>query len=90
MVFDDKRLFLLYGIVNILLITFLIILVILFFNNIHLFRREIFVLVIALQIGFFFIVRIHYVVLGKDEKKKVIKLSYQKKFSYQGTLVTLS
>ena len=80
-IFQNKALFLLYGVMNIALITLLLILIILVFNEIHLFSREVFVLIVALQMGFFFLVRIHYVAIVKDDKSKVVKLVYTRKFN---------
>jgi hypothetical protein len=82
MVFENKALFVFYSIVNLLLIAFLIMLVVLFFNDIHLFSREIFVLIVAIHMGYFFLVRVHFVAIEKDERAQVIKLQYAKRFTF--------
>lgn len=82
MVFENKVLFVFYSIVNLLLIAFLIMLVVLFFNDIHLFSREIFVLIVAIHMGYFFLVRVHFVAIEKDDQAQVIKLRYAKRFTF--------
>jgi hypothetical protein len=81
MLFSNKRLFILYGVINILLIILLIILVILYFKEIYILGRASFVGIIALQMLFFFVIKLHYVSLGKDTDTKSVKLRYLKKFT---------
>ncbi len=77
---DNKRLFLFYGMLNIVLLAFLLTLLILLFNEIFVLSRTVYVIFIAVHISLIFFVRIHYLRIVWDEDSQLIDISYNKKF----------
>ena len=79
-IYDNKLVFILYGLINIFLLVFLITLLILLFNDIYVLSRIGFVIFVAAHLFLLFFIKIHYLcIYYKDEKKK-IEFHYSKRF----------
>lgn len=79
-VFDNKVIFLLYGIVNIILLFVLLMLIILLFNDIYILSRTGFVIFVGIHLFLLFFIKIHYVCIFYDEEKQKIEFHYNKRF----------
>lgn len=78
--FDNKILFILYGILNTLLLLILITILILFFNDIFLINRTVFVLFVGIHLFLLFFVKVHYLNVHYHEQKQIIEFHYNRKF----------
>lgn len=78
--YDNKWLFISYGLVNIVLVVFLLLLLILIFNDIYILSRAGFVVFVGIHITLIFFVRIHYVCIYADTEKRKIEIHFNKKF----------
>ena len=79
-IFDNKLLFMLYGLVNVLLFIFLITLVILLLNDIYILSRIGFVIFVGIHLFLLFFIKIHYVCIYYDDKKQKIEFHYNRRF----------
>ena len=77
---DSSSLFILYGVLNILLIFALLALVILFFNDIYILSRTGFVAFVGIHLFLLFFIKIQYACIFYDEEKQVIEFHYNKRF----------
>ncbi|MCG8309320.1 MAG: hypothetical protein MI975_18140 [Cytophagales bacterium] len=78
--FDNKALFVLYGIINFILIIALLILLGLFFNDIHILNRTGFFIFIGVHIFLLFFVKIHYLRIFYREDLQKIEFRYNRRF----------
>jgi hypothetical protein len=78
--YDNKWLFISYGLVNIVLVVFLLVLLILIFNDIYLLSQAGFVVFVGIHITLIFFVRIHYVSIYANAEKRKIEIHFNKKF----------
>jgi hypothetical protein len=79
--YDNHSLFAAYGLINIMLVIFLLVLLVLIFNEIYLLTRIEFVAFIAIHIFLLFFVRIHYLKVFFDQKQKKVEFHYNRRFS---------
>lgn len=79
-IYDNKPLFLLYGLLNLLLILFLLALIILIFNDIYIFSRIGFVIFIGIHLFLLFFIKIHYLCIFYNDEKQKIEFHYNKRF----------
>jgi hypothetical protein len=77
---DNRHQFLLYGVINVLLLITLIIILILFFNDIFIFSRTVFVLFVGIHLFLLFFIKIHYLSAFYNDRKQTIEFHYNKKF----------
>ena len=78
--YDNTLFFVLYGMINLLLLLFLLTLIILLFNDIYVLSRIGFVAFIGIHLLMLFFIKIHYVRIAYDEKESLIKFHYNKRF----------
>jgi hypothetical protein len=78
--YDNKLLFMAYGLVNIILVVFLLALLILIFNEIYILGRIGFVAFVGIHITLIFFIRIHYVCVYFDSQKRKIEIHFNRKF----------
>ena len=79
-IFDNRFLFVLYGMLNLFLIIVLLILLILIFNDIYILSRVGFVLFLGLHLSLLFFIKIHYLSIFYHEEKQRIEFHYSKRF----------
>ena len=79
-IYDNKLLFIAYGLVNIALVVFLLVLLILIFYDIYILSRIGFVVFVGIHISLIFFVRIHYVCIYTDAEKRKIEIHFNRKF----------
>lgn len=79
-IFDNKAIFILYGVLNIVLLLVLLTLIILLFNNIYILGRIGFVLFVGIHLFLLFFIKIHYICIFYDEEKQKIEFHYNKRF----------
>ena len=79
-IFDNKLLFMLYGLVNVLLFIFLITLVILLLNDIYILSRIGFVIFVGIHLFLLFFIKIHYVCIYYNDEKQKIEFHYNRRF----------
>jgi hypothetical protein len=79
-IYNNKPLFLLYGLVNILLILILLTLLILIFNDIFILNRIGFVIFIGIHLFLLFFIKIHYLCIFYNDEKRKIEFHYNKHF----------
>jgi hypothetical protein len=77
---DSSSLFILYGVLNLLLIFALLALLILLFNDIYILSRTGFVAFVGVHLFLLFFIKIQYLCLFYDEEKQVIEFHYNKRF----------
>jgi hypothetical protein len=91
--FNNSRLFVFYGLLNLCLLLFLLTLIILLFNDIYVLSRAIFVLFIGVQTAFVFFIRIQFLQVKWNNDTQTIEFLYNKKFGIRwrkkATKVTL-
>jgi hypothetical protein len=78
--YDNKLLFMAYGLVNIVLVVFLLVLLILIYNDIYILGRIGFVAFIGIHITLIFFIRIHYVCVYFDSQKRKVEIHFNRKF----------
>jgi hypothetical protein len=78
--YDNRRLFILYGLLNLGLLLFLLALIILLFNEIYILSRTIFVLLVGIQTFMIFFLRLHFMQIKWDEENQTIGIVYNKNF----------
>ena len=79
-IFDNKLLFMLYGVVNFLLIIILLTLLIFFINDVYILSRIGFILFVGVHLFLVFVVKIHYLCIYYDDKKQKIEFHYNRRF----------
>lgn len=79
-IYNNRILFSAYGIINIVLIIFLLTLLILIFNDIYILSRIGFVVFVGIHIVLIFFVRIHYVCIYTDADKRTVEIHFNRKF----------
>lgn len=79
--FGNSLIFQLYGVLNLILIAFLLTLLVLIFNGIYLLTRIEFAVFIAFHIFLLFFVRMHYLFVLYDDKSQKIEFHYTRRFS---------
>ncbi|MDZ7607663.1 MAG: hypothetical protein U5K79_19215 [Cyclobacteriaceae bacterium] len=91
--YSNSRLFVFYGLLNLLLLLFLLTLIILLFNEIYIFPRAVFVLFIGVQTVLVFFIRIQFLQVTWNDEAQTIEFLYNKKFGIhwrkKATAVTL-
>ena len=78
--FDNKKIFLAYGILNTVLVFVLLTLVILLFQDIYLLSRIQFVIFVGIHLLLLFFVKINYLYVGFDEDRQLIYFRYNRRF----------
>ncbi len=78
--YDNTLLFTLYGVVNLLLLLFLLTLLILLFNDVYVLSRIGFVAFIGIHLLLLFFIKINYFRIAFDEEKGVIEFHYNKRY----------
>jgi hypothetical protein len=78
--YDNKLLFMAYGLVNIVLVVFLLVLLILIFNDIYILGRIGFVVFVGIHIALIFFIRIHYVCVYFDSQRRKVEIHFNRKF----------
>lgn len=78
--YDNKLLFMAYGLVNIVLVVFLLVMLILIFNDIYILGRIGFVVFVGIHIALIFFIRIHYVCVYFDAQKRKVEIHFNRKF----------
>ena len=78
--YDNKLLFMAYGLVNIVLVVFLLVLLILIYNDIYILGRIGFVAFVGIHITLIFFIRIHYVCVYFDSQKRKVEIHFNRKF----------
>ena len=79
-IFDNRFLFVFYGLLNLVLILILLVLLILIFNDIYVLSRIGFVLFVGLHLALLFFIKIHYLQISYNEEKQKIEFHYSKRF----------
>lgn len=79
-ILDSSSLFILYGVLNLLLIFVLLALLILLFNDIYILSRTGFVAFVGVHLFLLFFIKIQYLCLFYDDEKQVIEFHYNKRF----------
>lgn len=79
-VFDNSRFFGAYGWINLLLLTFLLVLLVLIFNDVFLLPRIGFVVLLAIHVILLFFIKMHFLRIDFDEENQKIEFHYNKKF----------
>jgi len=91
--YDNTRLFIIYGLLNLCLLLFLLILIIFLFNDIYILSRTVFVLFIGIQTALVFFIRMHFLRVTWYDDTQTIEFLYNKKFGIRwrknATKVTL-
>lgn len=82
-IYENKVLFMLYGIVNILLLLFLLTLLTLYLNDIYILSRVGFVMFVGLHLFLLFFIKMHYLCIFYDEEKQSIEFHYNKRFGWK-------
>jgi hypothetical protein len=77
---DTRNIFILYGVINLLLILILLTLLILIFNDIYILSRIGFVVFVGVHLILLFFIKIHYLCIYYDEGKQKIEFHYNKRF----------
>ncbi len=92
--FNNSRLFVFYGLLNLCLLLFLLTLIIFLFNEIYILSRTVFVLFIGIQTALVFFIRIQFLCVTWNEDTQLIEFLYNKKYGIRwrkkATKVTLS
>jgi hypothetical protein len=79
-VFDNKAIFMAYGLLNIFLLIVLLVLLILLFNDIYILSRFGFVIFVGIHLFLLFFIRIHYLCIFYDDEKQKIEFHYNKRY----------
>ncbi|NJN27914.1 MAG: hypothetical protein HC819_19035 [Cyclobacteriaceae bacterium] len=80
-IFDNKRMFLLYGLANVLMLLVLMVLLICLFYGIYLLDRLAFVVFIGIHLFLLFFVKIQYLYIEYDEHTQTFLFRYNKRFT---------
>jgi hypothetical protein len=78
--YNNSRLFVFYGMLNLCLLLFLLTLIIFLFNEIYILSRAVFVLFIGVQTALVFFIRIHFLQVAWNENAQTIEFLYNRKF----------
>ena len=81
--YDNKPLFLLYGLVNLLLILFLLTLLILIFNDVFILSRIGFVIFVGVHLFLLFFIKIHYLCIFYNDEKQKFEFHYNRRFGFR-------
>jgi len=79
-IFDNRLLFILYGLLNVFLIIILLVLLILLFNDIYILSRIGFVIFVGIHLFLLFFIKINYLCIHYDGQKQKIEFHYNKRF----------
>lgn len=82
-IYENKVLFLIYGIVNSILLIILLALLILIFNDIYILSRIGFVAFIGVHLLLLFLIKMHYLCILYNEEKRIIEFHYSKRFGWK-------
>lgn len=82
-IIDNRGLFLAYGILNVVLLIGLVIILILFFNDIYVVSRTMFVLFVGIHLFLLFFVKVHYLSVSYDSMREIIDFQYSKKYHFK-------
>jgi len=80
LLFENRRLFVLYGALNVLLIAALLVLLVLILNEIYILGRIGFVIFVGIHLSLIFFIKVHYLRISYDEENQKIEFTYNKKF----------
>lgn len=79
-IFDNRLLFILYGLLNVFLIIILLILLILLFYDIYILGKAGLVIFVGIHLFLLFFIKIHYLCIFYDAEKQKIEFHYNKRF----------
>jgi len=79
-IFDNRILFIVYGMLNVMLIIILLTLLILLLNDIYILSRTGFVLFVGVHLFLLFFIKIQYVCIFYNDQKQKIEFHYNKRF----------
>lgn len=82
-IYNNKLLFWLYGVVNLLLIILLLTLLIFFINDIYILSRIGFIIFVGVHLFLVFFVKIHYVCIFYNDEKQKIEIHYNRRFGFK-------
>jgi len=80
---DTRISFILYGVINLLLILILLTLLVLIFNDIYILSRVGFVIFVGVHLFLLFFIKINYLCIFYDEGKQKIEFHYNKRFGWK-------
>lgn len=80
---DTKNLFVLFGMINVMLILILLTLLILIFNDIYILSRTGFVIFVGIHLFLLFFVKIHFLRIDYDDERQKIEFHYTKRFGFR-------
>jgi len=80
LLFENRLLFVIYGVLNVLLLAILLVLLVLIFNDIYILSRIGFVFFIGIHLALLFFIKIQYLRISYDEGKQKIEFHYSKRF----------
>jgi len=78
--FDNRLLFILYGLLNVFLIIILLVLIIFLINEIYILSRTGLVIFVGIHLFLLFFIKIHYLCIIYNEEKQKIEFHYNKRF----------
>jgi len=78
--YNNRRLFVFYGLLNLCLLLFLLTLIIFLFNDIYILSRAVFVMFIGVQTVLVFFIRIQFLQVAWNDDTQTIEFLYSKKF----------
>ena len=81
--FDNRLIFNIYGWINVFLMVFLLMLLILIFNQIYVLSRFGFVIFVGIHLALLFFVKVHYLSVYYDEEKQKLEFHYNRKFGFR-------
>lgn len=82
-IYDNKVLFLIHGIANIILLIILLVLILFIFNDIYILSRVGFVVFVGIHLLLLFIIKMHYLCVFYNEEKQIIEFHYSKRFGWR-------
>lgn len=82
-IYENKVLFLIYGIFNSILLIILLVLLVLIFNDIYILSRFGFVAFVGVHLLLLFFIKMHYLCIYYNDKKHIIEFHYSKRFGWK-------
>jgi hypothetical protein len=79
-IFNNQLLFVIYGLLNVVLILILLVLLILIFNDIYILSRMGFIIFVGIHLSLLFFIKIHYLCIFYHEEKQSIEFHYSRRF----------
>ena len=78
--FSNRLLFVIYGMLNVVLVLLLLVLLILMFNDIYVLSRMEFIIFVGIHLSLLFFIKVHYLSIFYHEDKQSIEFHYTKRF----------